>query len=208
MEAKDYLAFIVNVIHTVVTATVDADGLPVTCAIDMMDSDGSGLYFLTAKGKSFYRRLKSAGYMALTGIKGEGTLSSVSVSVRGKTEELGPDALPELFEKNPYMKDIYPHEASRSTLTVFRLYAGTGEWFDLSKKPVERKGFSFGSAEKTAQRYHINDSCIGCRLCYGKCPQKCIDISGKPAVIIQQNCLHCGNCSMICPVGAVERRGA
>lgn len=33
-------------------------GLPVTCAIDMMDSDGNSLYFLTAKGKSFYERLK------------------------------------------------------------------------------------------------------------------------------------------------------
>ena len=38
-------------------ATVDENGLPVTCAIDMMDSDENGLYFLTAKGKGFYDRL-------------------------------------------------------------------------------------------------------------------------------------------------------
>lgn len=51
MEAKDYLYFIVHDIHTTVVATVDDAGLPVTCAIDMMDSDGNSLYFPTAKGK-------------------------------------------------------------------------------------------------------------------------------------------------------------
>ena len=57
MEAVDYLAYISKVIHTTVVATVDDDGLPVTAAIDMMDSDENGLYFLTAKGKNFYDRL-------------------------------------------------------------------------------------------------------------------------------------------------------
>lgn len=27
-----------------------------------------------------------------------------------------------------------------------------------------------------------------------------------PLVINQANCLHCGNCLMVCPAGAVERR--
>ena len=60
MEAKDYLAYIVTEIHTTIVATVDDEGLPVTAAIDMMDSDENGLYFLTAKGKGFYDRLVSA----------------------------------------------------------------------------------------------------------------------------------------------------
>jgi len=54
METRDYLSYIVNEIHTTIVATVDKDGLPVTAAIDMMDSDDNSLYFLTAKGKSFY----------------------------------------------------------------------------------------------------------------------------------------------------------
>ena len=74
--------------HTV-AATVDDDGLPVTCAIDIMDADENGLYFLTAKGKGFYHRLKTQGYLALTGMKGRDTLSCVAVSVRGKIRELG-----------------------------------------------------------------------------------------------------------------------
>ena len=45
MEAKDYLAYIVNEIHTTIVATVNDEGLPVTAAIDMMDSDENSLYF-------------------------------------------------------------------------------------------------------------------------------------------------------------------
>ena len=55
MEAKNYLDYIVNEIHRTIVATVDDECLPVTAAIDMMDSDENGLYFLTAKGKGFYR---------------------------------------------------------------------------------------------------------------------------------------------------------
>ncbi len=206
MKIQDYLAYIVNEIHSTVVATVDDDGLPVTCAIDMMDCDDGSLYFLTAKGKSFYARLKNREYLAFTGMKGEDTMSCVAVSVRGKVREIGADRLPKLLEKNPYMNDIYPDEASRSALTVFQLYEGMGEWFDLSKKPIERAIFSLGGMLETSEGYYITDKCIGCKNCYSKCPQKCIDVNVKPLVIEQAHCLHCGNCYEVCPVGAVERR--
>lgn len=207
MKTKDYLSHIVNEIHTTVVATVDDAGLPVTAAIDMMDCDENSLYFLTAKGKSFYDRLKKRGYLALTAIQGEDTMHSIAVSVRGKVKELGSDLLPRLFEKNPYMNEIYPDAASRSALTVFQLYDGSGEWFDLSKKPIERANFTFGGAKERAEGYFVTDKCIGCKFCYSKCPQKCIDISVKPVVIRQEHCLHCGNCFEVCPARAVEKRG-
>lgn len=207
MTIKDYFSYIVTEIHTTVVATVDDSGLPVTCAIDMMDYDENGLYFLTAKGKGFYDRLKNRGFLALTGMKGKDTMSCVAVSVRGKVRELGAELLPRLFTKNPYMAEIYPTQESRIALTVFQLYEGSGEWFDLSKKPMERASFTFGGAEDAALRYFINGNCIGCKLCYSRCPQKCIDITVKPAVIRQEHCLHCGNCFTICPARAVEKRG-
>ena len=58
METKDYLKYIGHEIHRTIVATVDDEGLPVTAAIDMMDCDDVSLYFLTAKGKGFYDRLK------------------------------------------------------------------------------------------------------------------------------------------------------
>ena len=181
MKATDYLRFIVREIHTTVVATVDEQGLPVTCAIDIMDSDENSLYFLTAKGKSFYERLKKQDYIALTGIKGENTMTSVAVSLRGKVRELDTQNAKALFDKNPYMYEIYPTEESRSAIRIFQLYNGSGEWFDLSKKPIERKNFSFGGAEEICEGYFVTDKCIGCKLCYSKCPQKCIDIIEKRA---------------------------
>lgn len=206
MEAKDYLAYIVNEIHTTIVATVDDEGLPVTAAIDMMDSDENGLYFLTAKGKGFYDRLKKRGFLALTAIKGQDTMSSVAVSVRGKVRELGYELIPALFEKNPYMHQIYPTEDTMHALTVFQIHEGTGEWFDLSKRPIERASFTFGGAQEKTEGFFIQDACIGCGSCLPVCPQKCISTGSIPFCIEQEHCLHCGNCLTACPVGAVKKR--
>lgn len=206
MQTKEYLKYIVDNIHSAVFATVDSQGHPITCAIDIMDYDESGLYFLTAKGKNFYDRLKANENIAFTAMKGKDTLSSVAVSVQGKAKEIGSDMLPVLFRKNPYMEKIYSDVRSRSALTVFKIYQGTGEWFDLSHIPIERVSFSFGGAQSKENGYFVTDKCIGCKLCYSKCPQKCIDISKKPVVIRQEHCLHCGNCFEICPSRAIERR--
>ncbi|MBP3919531.1 MAG: 4Fe-4S binding protein [Clostridia bacterium] len=203
MSASTYLNYIVNEIHTTVAATVDDNGLPVTAAIDMMDWDENGLYFLTAKGKGFYDRLKKREYIALTGVKGDDTMSCTAVSVRGKVKELGSDWLPRLFEKNPYMNEIYPTAQSQKALTVFCLYEGVGEWFDLSKKPIERVSFPFGGQKAKREGYFITNACIGCHVCEAVCPQSCIDFTAVPAVIRQENCLHCGNCRDICPQKAV-----
>lgn len=208
MTAAEILRYLQQEIHTTVAATVGKDGLPVTCAIDMMDADQNGLHFLTAKGKGFYHRLKEKGYLALTGMKGEDTLSCTAISVRGKVRELGGGMLPRLFQKNPYMKEIYPTPESQRALTVFQLYEGSGEWFDLSKKPIERFSFSFGKAEAAPEGYFITDACTGCRACKGVCPQNCIDFTAVPAVIQQVHCLHCGNCMEACPQKAVIEEGA
>ncbi len=206
MESRDYLAYIVKEIHRTIVATVDDEGLPVTSAIDMMDCDDSSLYFLTARGKGFYDRLVKREFLALTAMKGEDTMTSVAVSVRGKVRELGPDRIPDLSRKNPYMHEIYPTQESMQALTVFQIYKGSGEWFDLSKKPVERASFSFGGAKRKKAGYFITNACTGCGSCAWVCPQKCIRTETKPCVIIQENCLRCGNCKSVCPSGAVVRR--
>mgnify|MGYP002627271532 CR=1 FL=1 len=147
MNTKEHLEYVVKEIHTVIVATVDDDGLPVTSAIDMMDADEGGLYFLTAKGKGFYDRLKKREFPALTATKGDDTMNSVAISIRGKVRDLGFEKIPELFEKNQYM---------------YQIYEGNGEWFDLSKRPIERDSFPFGAAEKKEEGYFITEDCIGC----------------------------------------------
>ena len=104
------------------------------------------------------------------------------------------------------MKEIYPTEGSRIALTVFRIYEGSGEWFDLSKKPIERASFSFGGEKGKQEGYYITNACIGCHACETVCPQSCIDFMFTPVAIRQENCLHCGNCLKVCPQSAVVRK--
>ena len=206
METKDYLKYTAEMIHTVIMATIDEQGRPVTAAIDIMDADQDSLYFLTARGKAFYERVRRNGFIAFTGLKGEDTMSSVSVSVQASVTEMGSGMIPELFRKNPYMAMIYPTEESRQALTVFRIHDGTGEWFDLSRRPIERDSFTFGTGCRKEAGYRISEQCTGCGACIPVCPQNCIDPSAVPYRIKQENCLHCGNCQNVCPANAVERR--
>lgn len=148
MKIEDVFSFIVRDIHTVVAATADEDGLPVTCAIDIMDWDGSGLYFLTARGKSFYRRLMARPYVSFTGIQGEDTIHRRAVTVRGSVRPESSSVLARLIERNAYMREIYPTERSREALEAFCIHSGTAEWFDLFKKPIERFVLGFGGDEK------------------------------------------------------------
>ena len=205
MEAKDFFEFLKDEIHTVVLATTDKKGNPVTCVMDIMLCDESGLYFITAKGKSVYERLCANKNVSLSGFKGSDTLSCTAVSVNGKAKEAGSDLLGEVFEQNKYMSEIYPNVESRQTLTVFKIYKGTGEYFDLSKKPVERFYFEFGGAESKNIVYFITEKCKSCGKCAKKCPTGCIE-KGKPYIIIQKKCLHCGMCKKVCSHGAVKKR--
>lgn len=113
-------------------------------------------------------------------------MSSVAISVRGKVREEGPSRLDELLEHNPYMYDIYPTPASREVLTVFKVYEGTGEWFDLSVKPIDRASFAFVAHPRRPHGYFVNAaSCIGCGACLPVCPQQCIALANGVAAIDQ-----------------------
>ncbi len=199
-NTKDFLKILVEDIHSTTIATIDEDGRPLTCVIDMMLWDEKGVYFLTAKGKAFYQQLMDQKYISLSSIK-----DKRSISLRGKIENIGSEKLDEIFEKNTYMQDIYPDD-TRSALEVFRLYEAKGEFFDISDpKNVTRGSIVIGDAEVKKSGYYVGDACIGCKLCYSVCPQKCIDISTKPVVIDQNHCLHCGRCAEICPKQTIKK---
>lgn len=78
-------------------ATIGADGHPQTRVIDRMLWDEQGVYFLAAKGKAFYEQLMEQCFIALSATKGK-----MSISLRGKIQNIGSEKLDEIFEKNTY----------------------------------------------------------------------------------------------------------
>lgn len=201
MQTNEYLKLLVEQIHSAVVATIGADGYPQTRVIDMMLWDDRGVYFLTAKGKAFYEQLMKQKYISLSATKDQ-----YSVSLRGEITNIGSEKLDEIFEKNPYMQQIYPAD-TRSALEVFAIYKAEGEFFDISDPShVTRGSFMIGNVRKRETGYFAGEGCIGCKLCYSVCPQKCIDISKKPVIIDQNHCLHCGRCAEICPKQVIEKK--
>lgn len=206
MQTAGYLKILVEDIHSTVVATVDKDGRPVTRCIDMMLYDESGVYFLTAKGKNFYAELIKQKYISLSAVQGKRC-----ISLSGKVRNIGSEKLDEIFEKNPYMKKIYP-AGTRDALEVFKIYEAEGNFFDISDPGhVTRGFFALGKAEEIKSGYFVNKSCIGCKKCFSACPQKCIEFSAgkesktEKAKIEQNRCLHCGRCFEVCPVHAIIR---
>lgn len=126
MTKMDYLKLLVDEIHSTTVATIGSDGHPQTRIIDMMYYDEEGVYFLTAKGKAFYDQLMEQQYVAISATK-----DKIAVSLRGKIKNIGKKNLDIMFEKNPYMKKIYPGD-TKDAIEVFRLYEAQGEYFDIS----------------------------------------------------------------------------
>ncbi|HFU4203741.1 TPA: pyridoxamine 5'-phosphate oxidase family protein [Streptococcus suis] len=142
MKIQEYLALLVDEIHSVVIATVDKEGKPATRVIDMMYQDGESVYFLTANTKPFYQQLLDNSNVSITGMtSGEKTLGRKMVSLKGRVQSLGKKKLDILLERNPYMYDIYPSEESRQVLEVFKMIQAQGEFYDLSVLPPQRDSF-------------------------------------------------------------------
>lgn len=200
MTKTDYRKLLVEEIHSTTVATIGADGHPQTRIIDMMYYDQEGVYFLTAKGKAFYTQLMEQQYVAISATK-----EKIAVSLRGKVKNIGKKNLDIMFEKNPYMKKIYPDD-TREALEVFQLYEAQGEYFDISNPSrIVRDSIIIGTASIVQTGYVVEEGCIGCKLCYSVCPQKCIDISAIPVMIDQNHCLHCGRCAETCPKQCIRK---
>lgn len=204
METKDCFAYLVDCAGLAVAGTVDKNGTPFTDPVDLLDWDDNGVYFIADKTTDFYRRLSGGESLSLTGWDGKDPLSRSVLTLRGRAVELGSPFLPRLFRKAPYLEQRYPSQISRRPLTVFCLGRGTGERITSGN----RECFSFGEDPKKKAGFFITDRCVLCRFCYAKCPQKCIDISRRPAVIQQDRCLRCGNCYEICLTKAIVRQPA
>lgn len=182
-------------------ATVDKTGSPQVRIIDVMNIEDEKIYFLTARGKSFYKQLNGTLKVAIVGL----TKDYESIRVNGKVKRVDSqkETIDKLFKLNPSMNDVYPGDA-RYILEAFCVYEGEVEYFDLLKKPIFRTSFSLNDGKIIKKGFFISDKCIKCGTCYRNCPQKAIIEKETHYEIMQEHCLHCGLCFENCPVKAIE----
>lgn len=185
-------------IKSVTFATIN-DGEPSARIIDVMFVKEDSLYFLTARGKSFYRQLKTNPSVAICGMNEK----FVSVRLVGDIKFCeDKSVVDKIFDLNPNMNNLYPGE-KRYVLEGIHLYRGKGEIFDLSIEPPNRQRFSFGGAKFNPIGYSITNECTACGICKEACPVDIIT-EGDVYQIDSARCLECGSCFEVCPENAVK----
>ena len=81
-----------------------------------------------------------------------------------------------MFEKNLYMKDIYPGD-TREALEVFCIYEAQGEYFDITNpSKILRESIVIGE-QKVPVSIEQNH-CLHCGRCAESCPKQCIEKRG------------------------------
>ena len=104
-------------IKSITFATVN-NGQPAARIIDVMLVEEDGLYFLTARGKAFYKQLAANQRIAICGMDA----NYVSVRVIGDIQFCNNrNIIDNIFKHNPMMNDLYPGE-KRDILEGFHLY--------------------------------------------------------------------------------------
>ncbi len=193
--------------RSVAMATVDADGAPQVRIIDVMHVEPARgeIYFVTARGKAFYRELQGGRGLAMTVLTPAWEMIRVAGMSRRVPDALQKEWVDRIFEENPSMDGVYPGQA-RYILETFCVDRAEVEYFDLGKHPVFRETYTIGQWARREKGYRITDACVQCGRCAGCCPQGCIE-PGTPYRIIPAHCLHCGYCAEQCPAGAVEPLG-
>ena len=188
-------------IKSVTFASVD-NGEPAARIIDVMFVEDDGLYFLTGRGKSFYRQLKFHPRVAVCGMDERYVSFRLVGDIRFCND---PKIVDKIFDLNPMMNDLYPGR-KRYILEGIHLYHGKGEIFDLSTEPPRRLRFSLGGAEVNPPGYRITDDCSACGQCLEVCPVDVIT-EGEIYRIDGEHCLECGACCEVCPENAVVPAG-
>jgi uncharacterized pyridoxamine 5'-phosphate oxidase family protein len=165
-----------------------------------MLAQDDGLYFITARGKPYYKQLRESLKIGVCAMDRHYVNARITGDIRFCKSR---DMVDKIFTHNPVLTELYPDE-KKNILEAFHLYKGKGEIFDLSLRPPRRDRFAFGGATVNPPGYRINENCTACGLCRESCPVGVIS-EGDIFSVNGNSCLECGICAEICPENAVEQ---
>ncbi len=185
-------------------ATVDEDGNPQVRNISAIHYEEDGIYFFTARGKSFCKQLLANGKVQILCYTRFKEMIRLSATVKPSADDEQIKWREKIFEEQPYLANVYPGN-SKDIGIIFEIQDADVEYFNLGVRPTFRENYVLGSGKMKVKGYEITDTCIGCGKCKKNCPQQCIE-EGTPFVITQEHCLHCGYCYENCPVQAIVHR--
>lgn len=185
-------------IKSVTFATLQS-GAPAARVVDVMWVDEEGLYFLTARGKPFYRQLTETREVAICALSPSYVAIRVVGAIRRNDD---PELATRVFGNNPVLATLYPGE-KRDILEIFQVHRGRGELFDLSSGPPRRERFGFGGETAEPPGFRITEACTACGACVEACPVGVVDAVGTVYRIEGARCLECGRCAEVCPVDAI-----
>ena len=197
-QTTDKALKLLREIKSVAFATVN-NGEPAVRIADVMIVENDGLYFLTARGKPFFKQLKEEQKLAICGMDSNYVTARVVGDIQ-LCDDRG--VVDKIFEHNPMMNDLYPGR-KRNILEAFHMFRGRGEIFDLSIEPPKRERFAFGGETVNPSGFRITGKCIACDICLEACPVGVIS-QGDVYRIDGSGCLECGTCAEVCPEDAVE----
>ena len=115
-------------------ATDDENGAPQVRNISAIHYEGTTLYFLTARGKSFARQLKADGRIQILGY----TRYKETIRLSGKVTEVPKNEQIKwrdiLYSEQPYLENVYPGE-TKNIDTMFMLKNYTIDTFACPPVP-------------------------------------------------------------------------
>ena len=206
-------------------ATVSKEGYPETRIAHFFAWDEEGLYFLTMNNKPFARQLRESGKLSVCGMSSatqaeldERMLPSFeagyTMKATGDVREVPLDMIKEKAKTKPlFLTGVNDQDRYRDEI-FFCLHRFWGERFDFDfdlqfrDYKLIRDFFTFGGFTKEFTGMKIDqDKCIGCGACLDRCAEynfHAISHGDEGYEIDTRRCDVCGNCTLVCPVGAIK----
>ncbi len=174
------------------------NGRPESRIISLQRMSDHSVYFMTSRGKPFYRQLTQHPYIAASSLLDD---THHCIRISAQVEECtDPAVYQEYAQKNPGTMTMYRNNTD--IIVLFKLLKGNGEILHLYRDDmVRRLRFAFGGTEPEPLTYSITDACTGCGLCYENCAEHSIYRSQDGKYHIRSmDCDDCGICYTKCPL--------